>query len=364
MKITTYNLNETGALVEELATPATPLAIGQIITYEDRANPRREFAVLGPVPPSNWTPAGTMRALCLEDGHESQVREVDNTGFTGWQMGNRILSADELLDAIRSAGEAKARLKAEADAAAIVEAARKADERAQWAIKFAFLQTTASGCRCHVLGAKNIRAELKRAFPGVKFSVTSDSYTGGNSIDVHWQAGPITEDVKKITDKYQEGHFDGMEDIYESSGDMWPEIYGGAKYVMEARGFPAELHEQIGRGLCALQRIEFDGQWTRGLLGENDDRDLQQHVNMLLSLTTFAPGAIVAGVDRREKSAEDAATWKQLFEKYGAGFAGPKRAELAAEDETALQGYESRMGGHWCRIVFQSNAGQRNQEAA
>ena len=87
-----------------------------------------------------------------------------------------------------------------------------------------------------VVGAKNIKKELAKAFPGVKFSVRSQSFSGGDFIDIDWTDGPTEEMVKKITDKYQEGDFDGMEDIYRNNHEnVWPEVFGGAKYVMEQR---------------------------------------------------------------------------------------------------------------------------------
>ena len=82
-----------------------------------------------------------------------------------------------------------------------------------------------------VIGAKNIRTELKAKFPDIKFSVRGDSFAGGDSIDISWTDGPDTKDVEKITDKYQEGHFNGMEDIYNYSNDSFNNLYGGAKYV-------------------------------------------------------------------------------------------------------------------------------------
>ncbi len=69
----------------------------------------------------------------------------------------------------------------------------------------------------HAHAAKLIRAELKKAFPLTKFSVTSESYSMGNSIRIHWNNGPTTNAVKEISKKYQEGHFDGMTDCYEYS---------------------------------------------------------------------------------------------------------------------------------------------------
>ena len=79
-----------------------------------------------------------------------------------------------------------------------------------------------------VIAAKNIRIELKTAFPGVKFSVTSESFSGGNAVDIRWEGWPSCDEVEKITKKYQHGYFDGMTDsyTYEKAGK-----YGSAQYV-------------------------------------------------------------------------------------------------------------------------------------
>lgn len=69
----------------------------------------------------------------------------------------------------------------------------------------------------HAAAAAAIRAELKRAFPAVKFQVRSESYSMGDSVRIHWQDGPTVEAVDAITKKYQYGHFDGMTDMYEHS---------------------------------------------------------------------------------------------------------------------------------------------------
>ena len=90
--------------------------------------------------------------------------------------------------------------------------------------------------RGHTLGAKNIRIELKKAFPEVKFSVRSESYSGGDHININWTDGPLTDDVEKITGKYQKGDFDGMEDIYNYNHEnVWPDVFGGSRYVFENR---------------------------------------------------------------------------------------------------------------------------------
>ena len=63
--------------------------------------------------------------------------------------------------------------------------------------------------------SKNIRAELKAAYPWTKFSVRAKQYTGGNSITIDWTNGPEIEAVKTMTNKYKAGWFDAMTDCYE-----------------------------------------------------------------------------------------------------------------------------------------------------
>lgn len=58
---------------------------------------------------------------------------------------------------------------------------------------------------------KQVKTELKKAFPNVKFSVTSDY----NSVRVSWTNGVTVAMVEEITSKYKMGRFDGMTDSYE-----------------------------------------------------------------------------------------------------------------------------------------------------
>lgn len=64
-----------------------------------------------------------------------------------------------------------------------------------------------------------IKKRLKLAYPNVKFSVTSQTYSGGNSVDVRYtmedESYPTTKEVEAIAKFYQGGYFDGMNDIYE-----------------------------------------------------------------------------------------------------------------------------------------------------
>lgn len=60
--------------------------------------------------------------------------------------------------------------------------------------------------------AKLIRAALKRAFPGVRFSIRSERYAGGASVDVEWSGTPPRRQVMEIARSYQGKNFDGMID--------------------------------------------------------------------------------------------------------------------------------------------------------
>ena len=93
----------------------------------------------------------------------------------------------------------------------------------------------------HAAAAKAIREELKTAFPSVKFSVTSESFSMGNSVRVDWTNGATEKQVSEIVSKYQYGHFDGMSDMYENSNsrDDIPQT----KYVQTSRSMSEEVKQ-------------------------------------------------------------------------------------------------------------------------
>jgi hypothetical protein len=61
--------------------------------------------------------------------------------------------------------------------------------------------------------AKLIRTALKKNFPGIKFSVRSNTYAGGASIDVGWTDGPTGKEVDAVVKLFEGGRFDGMIDM-------------------------------------------------------------------------------------------------------------------------------------------------------
>lgn len=60
--------------------------------------------------------------------------------------------------------------------------------------------------------AKMIRKHLKSVFPGVKFSVKIQRYSGGSSVRINWVDGPTDREVSSIVGQYRGSDFDGMTD--------------------------------------------------------------------------------------------------------------------------------------------------------
>jgi len=128
-----------------------------------------------------------------------------------------------------------------------------------------------------------VRAALKRHFPEIKFSVTSENYSMGCAVRVSWTDGPLGADVNKITSRYSFAGFDGMIDM-EYSKDRWlsrdgemslahsestggsagscPEsigdphspdcvlVRGGAKYVTTSRHMSFAYAERLARAIA------------------------------------------------------------------------------------------------------------------
>jgi hypothetical protein len=157
--------------------------------------------------------------------------------------------------------------------------------------------------------AKLVRIELKKNFPGVKFSVRSSVYSGGASIDISWILGSTTKEVDAVAGQYESADFDGSIDM-ETRYDHWLLLDGsaiikhgpgtegsmgyipavsnqmppgaipvsfGAHYVQCQRRYAEQwqdeliLINQIATDMCKLQNIEWNGpNLTTGLFGSGD----------------------------------------------------------------------------------------------
>jgi hypothetical protein len=159
---------------------------------------------------------------------ESIIRGVQ------WNIGDAVASDSEITELVGQAVAAQNEaIRAQQEKAA----AHKAEVDALPA-KFPYLSKEKSG-------AANMKTELRRAFPGVKFSVRFESYSGGSSIRVSWADGPTVKQVDEIADKYKECDFDGMDDSTHYRNSAWTEVFGGAKYVSTSRHYTRAFLEPL-----------------------------------------------------------------------------------------------------------------------
>lgn len=89
---------------------------------------------------------------------------------------------------------------------------------------------------------KNIRLELKKEFPNTKFSVRSNHY---DSVIVEWTDGASEEEIKKITNKYEDHETDFTGDFRDYAPNNFNKIFGGCSYVFGQRNMSKKVEEKF-----------------------------------------------------------------------------------------------------------------------
>jgi hypothetical protein len=142
----------------------------------------------------------------------------------------------------------------------VVALKKSADEHEEFKRKCLTQRTEAAEC------AMKIKQELKSKFPGVDFSVRSENYTGGDAVRIAWLDGPTEAQVDNVVGKFKEGHFDGMNDIYEYSNRR--EDIPQVKYITKSRGMSQETRAALMPDAELIFQIwgNSDGCWNVGNL--------------------------------------------------------------------------------------------------
>lgn len=275
--------------------------IGAVVTYGDIKNHRKRYVVTG----DTIAPGSTGQECLCEDGHPSHVTRTACNGPGGWQDTGEILKEFEIAKFTAEAAITRGRLQREETERQAAQQAQAEADRKRYRTQYAHLKQVGENEYSSAKhAAANIRIELKRAFPGVKFSVRSERFSGGDSVDVSWTLGPKDEAVQDITAKYQEGSFNGMEDIYEDNEDRtFTTMFGGAKYVQTHRAFDSDLEKDLAGLIADLNNIPrpADGQyWNVYQDGDHHGHSLQMLAMLCLSAQAYPAGAVVTGIKRRE----------------------------------------------------------------
>lgn len=108
-----------------------------------------------------------------------------------------------------------------------------------------------------------VRKALKEAFPRVKFSVKSRTYSMGASMSVAWTDGPNTAQVEAVTSRFEGSYFDGMIDYKGSRYHMMDgeQVSFGADSIHTNRSYSdAAVARAIDRVYARYQgNFERDG---------------------------------------------------------------------------------------------------------
>jgi len=101
---------------------------------------------------------------------------------------------------------------------------------------------------------KNVRKELKKAFPNTKFSIRRRNC---DVIDISWEDGPTRTMVEEISSKYEDHSSDWSGDYRDYDPSVFNRLFGGAKYVFENRSMSEET-EKVFNKWMTTKVIDFE----------------------------------------------------------------------------------------------------------
>lgn len=181
--------------------------------------------------------------VTFPDGSQSSHQQLDSRSpFTRITLVDGIVSALEV-----AALKVLATQKREADRAAQAEAKNQHAIDTERFVKE--LRAAYSWVKTNNASA-NLKKELTKAFPGIKFSVRSDH----NSIRIGWIDGPTSKQVEAVSNKYEDGRFDGMTDCHEYDHSAYGEavdlVLGRATYVFPSRSNSPRFLKDVVLTVC------------------------------------------------------------------------------------------------------------------
>jgi hypothetical protein len=147
--------------------------------------------------------------------------------------------------------------------------------------------------------AKLARQALKEAFPGVKFSVRSNAYSGGASINIRWTDGPNAKQVEAVAGKMEGSYFDGMIDYKGSISHMidGEQVHMGADFIFCNRDYSDATIAKVLAYVCQKYGAQGTVEQFRkgelyqapcaGVQGWDSHWNLQTQTNIELGKRTY-----------------------------------------------------------------------------
>lgn len=224
------------ALIAQGMTPADLVGLG--VAYSgDMANASGRGAIVGA---REGGARGVLVDVTLEDGRH--IAQLDGYSFAD-RPGCRFSLDWKRHGApyLAELAAARAARNAATSSAKEVKAERHAAELVRLAEEFPHLERAESRHAGGKLAARNMRTMLKAAFPGQKFSVTSDY----NSVRVRWVDGPTDAAVTAIIGRFDIGRADYNTDYFYTESSAWSELFGGVQYLFTNREESPELVARV-----------------------------------------------------------------------------------------------------------------------
>lgn len=237
---------------------------------------------------------GVRVAVTLQDGRH--MTHLDGASFSD-RPGSRFALNAKVHGApyLAELAAARAALVASTEAAKTSKAQHHAAELVRLAAEFPHLERAESRHAGGKLAARNMRTMLKAAFPGQKFSVTSDY----NCVRVRWVDGPTDAAVTAIIGRFDIGRADYNTDYFYTESSAWSELFGGVQYLFTERDESPEL---LARALAVFNekygKQATPDDWKRATgpfdYRHRDSQGMQHWFREILNATDATPPAKTA----------------------------------------------------------------------
>ncbi|MDN3365535.1 hypothetical protein QU577_27720 [Priestia megaterium] len=157
--------------------------------------------------------------------------------------------------------------------------------------------------------AKKIKKELKKAFPKMKFSVTSSKYAGGSSVYVKWIDGPMDEEVKGITNKFKCASVDITDMKVYKPYEYEGKFYNGADFVHTSRKLSAEYKAKIVAHAKTIYEglNEYEYGYNQKLINaekhllQSASNSIENHFEEKESCSKIRQASVISFGERKEK---------------------------------------------------------------
>jgi len=187
----------------------------------------------------------------------------------------------------------------------------------------------------HKTCGANIRTELARHWPSVKFSVRYSSFSGGDEYRISWTDGPTTKQVDEVVRKYGDMHPDSysMGDYWDCVPSVFNELYGSVGYITTNRSKSDEAIARIMEEKGMTESEARDYHWQTDLTPPTTAKTASRAASGEFQIIDYSENAIAVVGDTRSVKDELKRMGGRFNGKLrcGAGWVFPKSKRASVE---------------------------------